>query len=123
FALPDAWRCEAGVAEVIDTLRGAGYRVGLASNFDQRLHGLAAALQPLAGVESVVISSEVGWKKPSPRFFARLIEQTGFAPEQVLLVGDDLDNDIAGGRAAGMPTLLFDPRDEHGFAADERIGD
>jgi putative hydrolase of the HAD superfamily len=113
FAEPAAWSCETGAAEVVAALRAAGYRVGLASNFDHRLHGLARVLPGLAGVEPVVISSEVGWKKPSPRFFAHLAERTGLAPEQVLLVGDDVDNDIGGARGAGMHALLFDPRDAH----------
>jgi putative hydrolase of the HAD superfamily len=123
FAQPGAWRCEVGTAEVIAALRGAGYCVGLASNFDHRLRGLAAALPPLAGVEHLVISSEVGWKKPAPRFFARLSEVTGLAPEQVLIVGDDVDNDVAGARSAGMQALLFDPPDTGGVPSSERIRD
>jgi putative hydrolase of the HAD superfamily len=123
FAQPGAWRCEAGTAETILALRQAGYRVGLASNFDRRLHGLVEALPALAGVEDVVISSEVGWKKPSPHFFARLVELTGLTPGQILIVGDDLDNDVAGARAAGMAALLFDPQYRFDFPWHQSIGD
>jgi putative hydrolase of the HAD superfamily len=121
FARPAAWRCEAGAAEVLQALRGAGYQVGLASNFDHRLRGLAGARPELAGVGHIVISSEVGWKKPSPRFFARLSERTGLAPREVLIVGDDVDNDVVGARAAAMLALLFDPADRLGFPPGERI--
>jgi putative hydrolase of the HAD superfamily len=123
FARPDAWRCAAGTAEVLCALRDAGRQVGLASNFDRRLRHLATALPALASIEDVVISSEVGWKKPSPRFFSALLERTGVPAGQVLIVGDDLDNDIVGGRAAGMQVLLFDPDDRHGFPPGQRIRD
>jgi putative hydrolase of the HAD superfamily len=122
FARAEAWRCEPGVAEVLGALHAAGYRVGLASNFDRRLRDLAATLPPLAGVDCIVISSEAGWKKPSPHFFARLLELTVLAAGEVLVVGDDVDNDIAGARAAGMQALLFDPQDRLGFPPGERIG-
>ncbi len=109
FARPDAWGCDPGTAQVLHALRSAGYVVGLASNFDHRLHSLAATLEPLAGLNHVVVSSEVGWKKPSPHFFARLLDVTGLAAGEVLLVGDDLDNDVAGARQVGMQALLYDP--------------
>jgi putative hydrolase of the HAD superfamily len=121
FAQPGAWRCEAGAAEVIEALHRAGCLVGLASNFDQRLHGLVRGLPALAGADCTVISSEVGWKKPSPHFFARLTELTGLPPGEILVVGDDVDNDVAGARVAGMQALLFDPDDRHGFPPADRI--
>jgi putative hydrolase of the HAD superfamily len=113
FAQPAAWGCDPATASLLHALRSAGYTVGLASNFDHRLHGLAATLPPLAGLDHIVVSSEVGWKKPSPRFFARLMEATGLAAGAVLIVGDDLDNDVAGARAVGMKALLYDPRGAH----------
>src|SRR5207249_2512212 len=69
FAQPTAWRCEPGTAETIRSLRQAGYVVGMASNFDHRLHQVAAGLPDLAGLDHVVVSSKVGWKKPSRQFF------------------------------------------------------
>ena len=122
FARPEAWRCETGTAAVLAALRGAGYRVGLASNFDQRLRGLAAALPPLAEVQEVVISSEVGWKKPAPAFFARLTELTALPPGQILIVGDDPGNDVEGGRAAGMQVLWFDRGAGPSAPGEGRIG-
>jgi putative hydrolase of the HAD superfamily len=122
FALPASWRCEAGMSEVFATLREAGYRIGMASNFDHRLRGVVAGQTELASVQHVVISSEVGWKKPAPRFFVRLCEVVGVEPAQVLLVGDDPDNDYAGARAAGLHALLFDPSGKSSLPAEQRIG-
>src|SRR5262249_18046565 len=110
FTHPESWCCEKAARTAIKRLRGAGYGVGLASNFDQRLRGVVKGLRPLRGVQALLISSEVGWKKPSSQFFSRLAASRNLEPDQVLLVGDDVENDFAGAREAGMHALLFDPR-------------
>jgi putative hydrolase of the HAD superfamily len=110
FARPEAWRCDRAVKKVLRTLRVAGYTVGIASNFDRRLRGVVGGLRRLAAVRSLVISSEVGWKKPAPGFFAHLGTRNGEdVADQVLLVGDDPTNDLAGARKAGLHGLLLDP--------------
>jgi putative hydrolase of the HAD superfamily len=108
FTRPASWRCDAHTAAVFRVLLDRGYRVGLASNFDHRLRTVAAGLPELLGVGPLVISSEVGWKKPAPSFFAALCEQAALAPEQILLIGDDPDNDFAGALAAGLNALILD---------------
>lgn len=46
--------------------------------------------------------------KPHAPIFATALQQLGHpAPARVLMVGDSLDHDIAGGRAAGMLTLFL----------------
>lgn len=44
--------------------------------------------------------------KPDPVFFRKLCEKVGADPHQVLLIGDNLDSDIAGAKAMGMKTVL-----------------
>lgn len=107
FAKPSAWRVEDGAGEVLTALRQRWYAVGLASNFDHRLRGVVDGLLPLEGAH-LLISSEVGWKKPAPEFFARLCAVVGLEPGQVLFVGDDVANDYDGARHAGLQALLFD---------------
>jgi putative hydrolase of the HAD superfamily len=108
FARPTAWRCAADAARVLAALIAAGYCIGIASNFDARLRGVVAGLPELAGVPlDLVISSECGWRKPAPQFFARLADGR---PHEVLLIGDDVDNDLIGAQNAGMHALLLDPQ-------------
>ncbi|MCA1401206.1 TIGR01459 family HAD-type hydrolase [Bradyrhizobium sp. BRP56] len=46
--------------------------------------------------------------KPHPPMFAAALDQLGHPPpERILVIGDSLDHDIAGGRTAGMLTLLI----------------
>jgi putative hydrolase of the HAD superfamily len=109
FGRPEAWRCEPDAAETLSELARQGYTFGLASNYDHRLRAVVAGLAPLTPVRHLVISSEVGWRKPAPAFFAAVCTAVGLASEQIVFVGDDLHNDYEGARAAGLRTLLFDP--------------
>lgn len=57
----------------------------------------------------VVTSQRAGNKKPSRRIFEFALEQTGHAPEQAVMVGDNLQTDIAGAAAAGIDTVFYNP--------------
>jgi putative hydrolase of the HAD superfamily len=78
----------------------------MASNYDARLRSVAAGLPELRPLRHLVISSEVGWRKPAPEFFAALCERTGLAPGAILFVGDDPANDYDGATAAGLRAVL-----------------
>lgn len=45
--------------------------------------------------------------KPEPRFFLPLCARLGVDPRRCLMVGDNLESDIAGGQACGMTTALL----------------
>jgi len=109
FAKPEAWRCEPEAAETIRGLAERGLKVGMASNFDARLRGVAAGLPGLLGLQSLVISSEVGWRKPAPQLFAAICTEARQAPEAIVYVGDDTSNDYDGACAAGFQAILYDP--------------
>ena len=109
FGRPEAWRCFADVAPGLAALVEMGFRVVVASNFDGRLRGVAAGLPGLAGfVDSPVISSEVGYRKPHPSFYGAACARLGLPPARVLCVGDDPENDVRGAQRAGLRGLLLD---------------
>jgi putative hydrolase of the HAD superfamily len=121
FAQPAAWRCEDGTAEVLAQLRRAGHALALASNYDRRLRTVIAGHEALASIPTVVISAEIGWRKPAPAFFAHLASSLGLLPNAVLHIGDDPANDLDGARQAGMHALLFDLRCRHPELGDARL--
>jgi putative hydrolase of the HAD superfamily len=110
FSRPEAWRCEPEVITTLEQLTDQGYTLGLASNYDARLHRVLAGLPILGTIPHIVISSEVGWRKPAPAFFARVCQEMTLPAEQILFVGDDLQNDYAAASAAGLRAVLFDPQ-------------
>lgn len=105
------WRLYDDVAPVWRELTRQGYLLGIASNFDGRLRTICRGHPPLDGCEHLLVSSEVGFPKPTPRFYRRVEEQLGLWPEQILLIGDDYDADVAGLQSAGWKTMWL-RRDE-----------
>ena len=57
---------------------------------------------------AVVVSSEVGWKKPGREFFRAVVDTCGYRAEQVLMVGDDPVNDVEGALDSGMQAVWVD---------------
>jgi putative hydrolase of the HAD superfamily len=118
FARADAWACLPETAEVLETLSSRNHTIGIASNFDHRLRGLVAHLPALRSVRHLVISSEIGWRKPAREFFVEMCRKVESPPGQVLYVGDDPTNDYEGACAAGLRVLLFDPQRRAKIPAD-----
>ena len=109
FARPEAWRLEPEAVPVLQELARRGLTLGLASNCDRRLRSVAAGLSGLRLSPDLIISSEVGWRKPAPEFFAAVSRVVGLPAGRILFVGDDKQNDYEGAAAAGLQALLLDP--------------
>ncbi len=73
-------------------------------------------------VDDLIISSEVGWRKPAPQFFAAVAERLKCEPREILFIGDSVENDYAGAVAAGMPALLLDEARRYVQTDYRRIG-
>jgi HAD superfamily hydrolase (TIGR01549 family) len=95
---PDAAQC-------LRELRARGYRIGLAGNQPE---GAVAALEALNLAADIVVSSaSLGVEKPSPAFFARVLELADVPAREIAYVGDRLDNDVLPARAAGMVSVFL----------------
>jgi len=113
FARPDAWSCLPAI-EVLPELSRASIRLAIASNFDSRLRSVIAGMPELQFTGPIVISAEVGWRKPAPEFFAALCRALKCEPGEVLLVGDDHANDYSGAKMFGLQSVLLDPLGQAG---------
>ena len=89
--------------DMLETLREK-YALGLLSNFT---HAPAAmeiinrlGLTPLFNV--ILISGAIGYRKPHPLVFDKLIDQLDVEKTQALFVGDEPDADIQGAIRAGI---------------------
>jgi putative hydrolase of the HAD superfamily len=107
FADPQYWRLFDDVAPVLSQLHRRGHRLGIASNFDGRLRHIVAGHPPLAACQPIFVSSEVGFTKPDPRFFATVTRQLAAEPAEILLIGDDETADVTAARAAGWQARLL----------------
>jgi putative hydrolase of the HAD superfamily len=106
FARPTSWRPASGAEQVLQQLRARGLPVGLASNFDHRLVTVVKGFAMFGHFQSVIISSEIGWRKPAKQFFDAVCGAMGFAAHELAYVGDDLKNDFAGATQAGMKAIF-----------------
>ena len=98
-AFPDALE---GVAE----LRERGHRMVVASNWDCSLPDWLGPTGLLDYVDGVTTSADAGAAKPDPAVFRRALELAGVDAATAVHVGDSLDNDVAGARAAGIRPVL-----------------
>jgi putative hydrolase of the HAD superfamily len=96
------------VAPALTALRAHGARLVVVSNWDVSLHEVLARTGLAGRVDAVVTSAETGAAKPDPAIFAAALRAAGGvrAPE-ALHVGDSLDADVAGARAAGIDAVLL----------------
>lgn len=92
------FRAEARMAEVVRRVRDAGMRTGLLSNswgFDYPRDGWAELF------DDVVISGEVGMRKPDPRIYRHAATRLGVDPEACVFV-DDLRPNVLAAVRVGM---------------------
>jgi putative hydrolase of the HAD superfamily len=89
--------------ETIRTLRGAGYSTALLSN------SWGCDLYPRADFpglfDVVVISGEVGMRKPEEAIFRHAAQALGLEPRQCVFI-DDIEANVAAATASGMTALL-----------------
>jgi putative hydrolase of the HAD superfamily len=96
------------VTDALTALRQKGYRLWLLSNaqrvftaFELNALGLAPYF------DGIYISSDFSCRKPDIRFFTALLQEQKLDPEKCLMIGNDLDTDIAGAKNAGLDTLYM----------------
>jgi putative hydrolase of the HAD superfamily len=94
-----------GVVETIERIRDS-YALGLITNGDAKVQR-AKWLRLNLGIDLVVISSECGFEKPDPRIFEHALVAASVDAREAVFVGDRLDVDVAGAKAAGMRAVWF----------------
>lgn len=105
FSEPDAWQVFNDVVPTLDALASRGVKLGVISNWDERLRPLLRRLKLHDYFEAVVVSCDVGFAKPSAVIFEQAAEKLGLPPAAVLHVGDSAEMDLRGARAAGMQAV------------------
>jgi putative hydrolase of the HAD superfamily len=106
FAFALSWRVYGDVTPCLAQFIGRSVSLGIATNFDDRLQAIVNELEPLGRCEHVFVSSRIGWRKPAVEFFRSIERALGLPAAEILLVGDDWENDVAAGRDAGWQTVF-----------------
>lgn len=105
FAQPDVWRIFDDVVPTLEALAARGVRLGVISNWDERLRILLKRLRLDNYFENIVVSCEAGMCKPAPGIFERAARAFGAAPETILHVGDSFEMDVHGAESVGFQAV------------------
>lgn len=111
FAEPDAWRVCDDVLPTLDELASKGIPLAVVSNWDERLRSLLQQLHLESYFETIAVSCEVAFTKPSPVIFEHVAQKLGIPAENILHVGDSPAEDFEGARSAGFQARVIDRRD------------
>jgi putative hydrolase of the HAD superfamily len=97
----------ADVRPALEAARERGQRLVVVSNWDVSLVGVLRALELEPLLDAIVTSAGAGARKPSPAIFEQALALAGAAAADAIHVGDTLDEDVAGARAAGIEPVLI----------------
>jgi putative hydrolase of the HAD superfamily len=112
FSEPGTWHVFDDVLPTLDELASQGIKLGVISNWDERLRTLLRRLGFYDYFDTVVVSCNVGFPKPSPVIFEHAADKLALPVGAILHVGDSLDLDVQGARTAGMEARLLRRRVE-----------
>ncbi len=104
-----------GGREVLEELVRRGYTLGIISNLigTREIPEWLVAEDYGKYFKSVVLSSVLGIRKPSPDIYLEAARRAGVPPGKCAYVGDNLKRDVTGTRAAGfgMIVIMIAPKD------------
>ncbi len=93
---------------LLDELRAAGYRLYVLSNIIRESYeDLRERLTFWDRFEGIVVSYALKTAKPEPAIYRYLLDHYRLQPEECLFI-DDMEANVAGARAVGIPAVRFD---------------
>ncbi len=107
FGKARAWRIFEDLEPCLRELKRRGLKLGVISNWDERLRPLLVELKLDHYFDSIAVSGPGGIQKPDPRIFQTAAAELKTEPAGILHIGDSASEDVAGARAAGLHALLL----------------
>jgi len=112
--------------ETVEKLYNDGLAICIVTNGIVRLQSPRVLNSKIGKfVSHIIVSEEVGAHKPNPLIFNELLCRLKLRPDNVIMVGDSLANDIQGAANVGIKSIWFNPMgvaNETGISPDYEIG-
>ena len=107
FESPKKTALVPGTMELLRYLKAKGYTLSIVSNgfkevqFEKmRTSGIDVFF------DHVFLSDDIGWQKPHRPFFDHVLQRLRAQPSECVIIGDDINVDIAGARNAGIDQIF-----------------
>ncbi len=106
--LKESLKSKDHVLTVLQELK-KNHRLGLISNFayPPAINETLRKFRLSEFFDAIVISGDIGWRKPSPKIFEKALEALHMSASEAVFVGDSTFHDIDGARQVGMKTVLL----------------
>lgn len=108
-SLEEEWVAYESVISVLSTLKSNSIRIGLISNWDNTSRSVLKQNNLYDLLDDIVISSEVGYEKPSKEIFTFALNKAKVKSDECLYVGDNYYDDVVGCNKVKMKALLINP--------------
>ena len=107
--LGEQYIMEPGIEEVLKRI-SADFKIYAASNGVLTMQENRLQLSGLKRYfTDLYVSDDIGYAKPNINFFTESMKRAELKPSEILMIGDSLVSDIAGARAAGIDSVLYNP--------------
>jgi len=83
------------------------YDLSIVSNYYGNLETILKDAGIFPYLNRLLDSTIVGIRKPDPAIWKQALDQSGYKPEEFLIVGDSMKNDILPAQFLGCPTILI----------------
>jgi HAD superfamily hydrolase (TIGR01549 family) len=104
--------------KIVETAVAEGYRVAIATNpVFPRLaieHRMRWAQIDDLPFELVTVYEQSRFTKPHPQYYQSIADQLGLAPEECIMVGNDVQEDLSAGTIGMTTFLVFDYKIDRG---------
>lgn len=103
-----------GAVDTLRRLQDMGFRLGIISNaaYAPFLTWILERFEIIEFFEQVVVSADVGTRKPWPEIFFLTLDRMGLSSSEAAYVGDDFRRDIVAAKRAGLRAIWYRPEDD-----------
>ena len=107
FTSQDAWEVISEAENTLKDLKNRGFKIGVVSNFDERLDTILENLQLKTYFDFVLASAREKIEKPEAEIFHRALRISGVDAKETLHIGDNILTDYHGATNAGIQGVLL----------------
>ena len=101
------WHPAEDTIPTLKILKKQGYKIGVISNAGdaKNAHRLIDRNNLSRYMDFILISAEIGVRKPAPLIYKMALDHLGASPQDAVMVGDTLRADILGAQQVGMAAI------------------